>query len=61
MGHPWRSRRPARPGGARTEAGPEILAAVSPGADENDEFSSGSGSSTVMGGAEDTADDDWEM
>lgn len=42
-----------------TEVNPEILAALSPGADENHDFFSGSGSSYVVGTAEDTDDEDW--
>ncbi|WP_446696926.1 ribonucleotide-diphosphate reductase subunit beta [Streptomyces thermocoprophilus] len=52
---------PARFGAAETEVNPEILAALSPGADENHDFFSGSGSSYVMGKAEDTADADWDF
>lgn len=52
---------PARFGADETEVNPEILAALSPGADENHDFFSGSGSSYVMGRAEDTADDDWDF
>ncbi|MEV8106834.1 class 1b ribonucleoside-diphosphate reductase subunit beta [Streptomyces sp. NPDC088135] len=52
---------PARFGADETEVSPEILAALSPGADENHDFFSGSGSSYVMGRAEDTADDDWDF
>ncbi|MEL3948411.1 MULTISPECIES: class 1b ribonucleoside-diphosphate reductase subunit beta [Streptomyces] len=52
---------PARFGAAETKVNPEILAALSPGADENHDFFSGSGSSYVMGKAEDTADDDWDF
>lgn len=44
-----------------TRVNPEILAALSPGADENHDFFSGSGSSYVMGVAEDTADSDWDF
>lgn len=40
---------------------PAILAALSPNADENHDFFSGSGSSYVMGKAEETADDDWDF
>ncbi|GEC98962.1 hypothetical protein KVA01_11170 [Kocuria varians] len=40
---------------------PEILAALSPGSDENHDFFSGSGSSYVMGKGEDTTDADWEF
>lgn len=46
---------------AETEVNPEILAALSPGSDENHDFFSGSGSSYVMGKAEDTDDDDWDF
>lgn len=42
-----------------TEVNPEILAALAPGADENHDFFSGSGSSYVIGKAEDTRDEDW--
>ena len=38
-----------------------ILAALSPNADENHDFFSGSGSSYVMGKAEETDDDDWDF
>ncbi len=38
-----------------------ILAALSPNADENHDFFSGSGSSYVMGKAVDTTDDDWDF
>ncbi|MGQ4538297.1 class 1b ribonucleoside-diphosphate reductase subunit beta [Dermabacteraceae bacterium P7074] len=44
-----------------TEVNPEILAALSPGADENHDFFSGSGSSYVMGKGEDTTDADWDF
>ncbi|PJM73394.1 class 1b ribonucleoside-diphosphate reductase subunit beta [Bifidobacterium primatium] len=40
---------------------PAILAALSPNADENHDFFSGSGSSYVMGKAEETDDDDWDF
>ncbi|WP_034916476.1 class 1b ribonucleoside-diphosphate reductase subunit beta [Erwinia sp. 9145] len=40
---------------------PAILAALSPGADENHDFFSGSGSSYVMGKAVDTEDEDWNF
>ncbi|MFZ4895382.1 class 1b ribonucleoside-diphosphate reductase subunit beta [Plantibacter sp. Mn2098] len=40
---------------------PEILAALSPGADENHDFFSGSGSSYVMGRGEHTEDSDWDF
>ncbi|WP_443080640.1 ribonucleotide-diphosphate reductase subunit beta [Streptomyces sp. PTD5-9] len=52
---------PARFGADGTEVHSEILAALSPGADENHDFFSGSGSSYVMGKAEDTDDDDWDF
>lgn len=44
-----------------TQVNPEILAALSPGSDENHDFFSGSGSSYVIGRAEDTDDEDWEF
>ncbi len=40
---------------------PAILAALSPNADENHDFFSGSGSSYVIGKTEETADDDWDF
>lgn len=40
---------------------PEILAALTPGSDENHDFFSGSGSAYVIGKAEDTADEDWDF
>ncbi|MCQ9369260.1 class 1b ribonucleoside-diphosphate reductase subunit beta [Brevibacterium sp. 91QC2O2] len=52
---------PARFAPEDTQVNPEILAALAPGADENHDFFSGSGSSYVIGRAEDTADDDWEF
>lgn len=52
---------PARFTGDETRVQPEILAALSPSADENHDFFSGSGSSYVIGKAEQTADDDWEF
>jgi len=42
-----------------TTVSPAILAQLSPGADENHDFFSGSGSSYVMGKAEETSDEDW--
>ncbi|PWF23793.1 class 1b ribonucleoside-diphosphate reductase subunit beta [Corticimicrobacter populi] len=42
-----------------TNVNPAILAALSPGADENHDFFSGSGSSYVIGKAVATEDDDW--
>ncbi|AZA14190.1 class 1b ribonucleoside-diphosphate reductase subunit beta [Corynebacterium choanae] len=40
---------------------PAILSALSPSADENHDFFSGSGSSYVIGKAESTEDDDWDF
>lgn len=40
---------------------PAILAALSPNADENHDFFSGSGSSYVMGKAVETQDEDWDF
>ncbi len=40
---------------------PAILAALSPNADENHDFFSGSGSSYVIGKAVATEDDDWDF
>lgn len=40
---------------------PAILAALSPNADENHDFFSGSGSSYVMGKAVETEDEDWNF
>lgn len=40
---------------------PAILAALSPNADENHDFFSGSGSSYVMGKAVETVDEDWNF
>jgi ribonucleoside-diphosphate reductase beta chain len=42
-----------------TDVNPAILSALSPNADENHDFFSGSGSSYVIGKAENTEDDDW--
>jgi ribonucleoside-diphosphate reductase beta chain len=44
-----------------TDVSPAILAALSPNADENHDFFSGSGSSYVMGTAVNTEDDDWDF
>ena len=44
-----------------TEVNPAILSALSPNADENHDFFSGSGSSYVMGKHEATEDDDWDF
>ncbi len=52
---------PARFDSSETQVNPEILAALAPGADENHDFFSGSGSSYIIGKAEDTSDDDWEF
>ncbi|EMM5417062.1 class 1b ribonucleoside-diphosphate reductase subunit beta [Citrobacter amalonaticus] len=43
------------------EVNPAILAALSPNADENHDFFSGSGSSYVMGKAVETEDEDWNF
>ncbi|SDS31249.1 class 1b ribonucleoside-diphosphate reductase subunit beta [Paraoerskovia marina] len=43
------------------DVNPAILAALSPNADENHDFFSGSGSSYVIGKAVGTEDDDWEF
>ena len=45
----------------QTAVNPAILSALSPNADENHDFFSGSGSSYVIGKAERTADDDGEF
>ncbi|MCX6473126.1 class 1b ribonucleoside-diphosphate reductase subunit beta [Rhodococcus sp. (in: high G+C Gram-positive bacteria)] len=42
-----------------TDVNPAILSALSPNADENHDFFSGSGSSYVIGKAVNTEDDDW--
>ncbi|MFT8636407.1 MAG: class 1b ribonucleoside-diphosphate reductase subunit beta [Pseudoclavibacter sp.] len=44
-----------------TDVSPAILAALSPNADENHDFFSGSGSSYVMGTAVNTEDEDWDF
>lgn len=44
-----------------TAVSPNILAALSPNADENHDFFSGSGSSYVMGKAVNTEDEDWDF
>lgn len=44
-----------------TNVNPAILSALSPNADENHDFFSGSGSSYVMGKHESTTDDDWDF
>ncbi|MDO4761384.1 MAG: class 1b ribonucleoside-diphosphate reductase subunit beta [Corynebacterium sp.] len=43
------------------EVNPEILAALAPGAEENHDFFSGSGSSYIIGKAVDTSDEDWDF
>ncbi|MCI7551782.1 MAG: class 1b ribonucleoside-diphosphate reductase subunit beta [Actinomycetaceae bacterium] len=45
----------------QTDVNPAIMAALSPNADENHDFFSGSGSSYVIGEVEDTEDDDWDF
>jgi ribonucleoside-diphosphate reductase beta chain len=44
-----------------TNVNAAILSALSPNADENHDFFSGSGSSYVMGKHESTTDDDWDF
>src|SRR5690625_1129982 len=44
-----------------TNVNPAILAALSPNSDENHDFFSGSGSSYVIGKAEETEDEDWDF
>ena len=44
-----------------TRVSPAILSSLSPNADENHDFFSGSGSSYVIGKAEETTDDDWDF
>lgn len=44
-----------------TKVSPAILSALSPNADENHDFFSGSGSSYVIGKAENTEDADWDF
>jgi len=43
------------------DVNPAILSALSPNADENHDFFSGSGSSYVIGTHESTEDSDWEF
>ncbi|WP_084078688.1 class 1b ribonucleoside-diphosphate reductase subunit beta [Demequina sp. NBRC 110057] len=43
------------------DVSPAILSALSPNADENHDFFSGSGSSYVIGKHEETTDDDWDF
>lgn len=52
---------PARFSPEETEVNPEILAALSPGSNENHDFFSGSGSSYVVGKGENTTDSDWDF
>ena len=52
---------PARFGSDQTAVSSEILAALSPSANENHDFFSGSGSSYVMGHSESTDDGDWDF
>jgi ribonucleoside-diphosphate reductase beta chain len=44
-----------------TDVNPSILSALSPNADENHDFFSGSGSSYVIGKAVNTEDEDWDF
>ncbi|MDN5581153.1 MAG: class 1b ribonucleoside-diphosphate reductase subunit beta [Corynebacterium sp.] len=44
-----------------TNVSPSILSSLNPGGDENHDFFSGSGSSYVIGTAENTNDDDWDF
>jgi len=44
-----------------THVSPAILSALSPNADENHDFFSGSGSSYVIGKAVNTEDEDWDF
>ena len=44
-----------------TDVNPAIIASLSPNADENHDFFSGSGSSYVMGEVVDTEDEDWDF
>ncbi|PLS32040.1 ribonucleotide-diphosphate reductase subunit beta [Bifidobacterium margollesii] len=52
---------PAMFSAEETRVNPAILAALSPNADENHDFFSGSGSSYVIGKAVETDDDDWDF
>lgn len=45
----------------KTQVSPNIMSSLSPNADENHDFFSGSGSSYVIGKAEETQDDDWDF
>ena len=44
-----------------TRVSPSILSSLNPGGDENRDFFSGSGSSYIIGKAENTTDDDWDF
>lgn len=44
-----------------TRVSPAILSALNPGGDENHDFFSGSGSSYIIGKAENTTDEDWDF
>ena len=44
-----------------TRVSPAILSSLNPGGDENHDFFSGSGSSYIIGKAENTTDDDWDF
>ena len=44
-----------------TDVSPAILSSLSPNADENHDFFSGSGSSYVIGKAVNTEDEDWDF
>jgi ribonucleoside-diphosphate reductase beta chain len=46
---------------SNTDVNPAILSSLSPNADENHDFFSGSGSSYVIGKAVSTEDDDWDF
>lgn len=46
---------------AEVKVNPAIISALDPGASETHDFFSGSGSSYVMGKAEETTDDDWSF
>ncbi|EMU6157254.1 ribonucleotide-diphosphate reductase subunit beta, partial [Yersinia enterocolitica] len=46
---------------SQANVNPAILAALSPNADENHDFFSGSGSSYVIGKAVNTEDEDWDF
>ncbi|MDN5890171.1 MAG: class 1b ribonucleoside-diphosphate reductase subunit beta [Yaniella sp.] len=52
---------PGRFDASETAVNPSVISALTPGADENHDFFSGSGSSYVIGKAEETQDTDWEF